>query len=176
MQLEEVLLELSLEPTRIYTIMKVVSTLVRSAQERKHGCALVLDFGSPLANISGQHLETPLDLKRHTDLDLATSLAKVDGALHIDMMYLKLHAFAALLDGRAVAGENRARGARYNSALRFTADHDQVVLVVVSSDRPISIIQHGAEIKAKCDWEPRYQCLREPMTLQEWVEESAGQG
>jgi hypothetical protein len=168
-QLEEVLLELNLEPNRIYTIMKVVSTLVRSAQERKHGCALVLDFGSPLANISGQHLETPLDLKRHTDLDLATSLAKVDGALHIDMMYLKLHAFASLLDGRAVAGESRARGARYNSALRFTAEHDQVILVVVSSDRPISIIQHGAEIKAKCDWVPKYQCLCEPMTLAEWI-------
>ncbi|MBU4525342.1 MAG: DNA integrity scanning protein DisA nucleotide-binding domain protein [Desulfomicrobium sp.] len=174
-QLEEVLLELNLEPNRIYTIMKVVSTLVRSAQERKHGCALVLDYGSPLANISGQHLETPLDLKRHTDLDLATSLAKVDGALHIDLMYLKLHAFAALLDGRAVAGENRARGARYNSALRFTAENNQVVLVVVSSDRPISIIQHGAEIKAKCDWVPRYQCLCEPMTLEEWIKESAGQ-
>lgn len=174
-QLEEVLLELKLEPSRIYTIMKVVSTLVRSAQERKHGCALVLDFGSPLANISGQHLETPLDLKRHTDLDLATSLAKVDGALHIDMMYLKLHAFAALLDGRAVAGENRARGARYNSALRFTAENNQVILVVVSADRPISVIQHGAEIKAKCDWVPRYQCLCEPMTLEEWLQESAGQ-
>lgn len=168
-QLEEVLLELSLDSNKLYTIMKVVSTLVRSAQERKHGCALVLDFGSPLANISGQHLESPLDLKRHMDLDLATSLAKVDGALHIDMMYLKLHAFAALLDGRAVAGENRARGARYNSALRFTADHDQVILVVVSSDRPISIIQHGAEIKARCDWEPRYQCLSEPVTLENWT-------
>lgn len=171
-QLEEVLLELNLEQNRIYTIMKVVGTLVRSAQERKHGCALVLDFGSPLANISGQHLETPLDLRRHTDLDLATALAKVDGALHIDMMYLKLHAFAALLDGRAVAGENRARGARFNSALRFTAEHDQVILVVVSSDRPISIIQHGAEIKARCDWTPRYQCLCEPMLLEEWADQS----
>jgi len=171
-QLEEVLLELNFDQNRIYTIMKVVGTLVRSAQERKHGCALVLDFGSPLANISGQHLETPLDLKRHTDLDLATSLAKVDGALHIDMMYLKLHAFASLLDGRAVAGENRARGARYNSALRFTAEHDQVILVVVSSDRPISIIQHGAEIKARCDWVPKYPCLCEPVPLEEWVGQS----
>ena len=171
-QLEEVLLELNLDSSKLYTIMKVVSTLVRSAQERKHGCALVLDFGSPLASISGQHLETPLDLKRHMDLDLATSPAKVDGALHIDMMYLKLHAFASLLDGRAVAGENRARGARYNSALRFTAEHDQVILVVVSSDRPISIIQHGAELKAKCDWVPKYQCLSKPITLEEWIEES----
>ncbi len=171
-QLEEILLELNLDSNKIYTIMKAVGTLVRSAQERKHGCALVLDYGSPLANISGQHLESPLDLKRHMDLDLATSLAKVDGALHIDMMYLKLNAFASLLDGRAVAAENRARGARYNSALRFTAEHDQVILVVVSSDRPISIIQHGSELKAKCDWVPRYQCLKEPLTLDQWIQDS----
>jgi hypothetical protein len=170
-QLEEVLLELNLDSNKIYGIMKAVSTLVSSAQERKHGCALVLDFGSPLASISGQHLESPLDLKRHMDLDLATALAKVDGALHIDMMYLKLNTFAALLDGRAVAGENRARGARFNSALRFTAEHDQVVIVVVSSDRPISIIQHGTELKAKCDWVPRYQCLCNPPTLSKWIQE-----
>lgn len=170
-QLEEVLLELNLDSNKIYSIMKAVGTLVSSARERKHGCALILDFGSPLACISGQHLESPLDLKRHVDLDLATALAKVDGALHIDMMYLKLNAFAALMDGRAVAGENRARGARFNSALRFTAEHDQVVVVVVSSDRPISIIQHGTELKAKCDWAPRYQCLCGPAALDEWIQE-----
>jgi DNA integrity scanning protein DisA with diadenylate cyclase activity len=168
-QLEEALLELNLDTNKLYTIMKAVGTLVSSAQERKHGCALVLDYGSPLANISGQHLESPLDLKRHMDMELATALAKVDGALHIDMMYLKLHAFATLLDGRAVGGENRARGARFNSALRFTADHEQVIVVVVSSDRPISVIQHGAELKAACDWVPRYQCLSEPPTLENWI-------
>ncbi len=168
-QLEEALMELNLEPNKIYAIMKAVGTLVRSAQERKHGCALVLDYGSPLAIISGQNLEAPMDLKRHMDMELATALAKVDGALHIDMMYLKLNAFATLLDGRAVGGENRARGARFNSALRFTAEHDQVIVIVVSSDRPISVIQHGTELKAACDWVPKYQCLSEPPTLQAWI-------
>lgn len=171
-QLEEILLELKINSSRSYAIMKVVTALVCSAQERKHGCALVLDFGCPLANISGQHLEEPLDLRRHVELDLAKSLAKVDGALHIDMMYLKLHAFAALLDGRAVSGENRARGARFNSALRFTAEHDQVILVVVSADRPISIIQHGTELTARCEWKPKYQCLATPPTLPAWIDEA----
>ena len=171
-QLEEALLELNLDSTNIFNIMKVVGKLVSSAQERKHGCAVVLDFGSPLASISAQHLESPLDLKRHMDLDLATALARVDGALHIDMMYLKLHAFAALLDGRAVPGENRARGARYNSALRFTAEHEQAILVVVSSDRPISVIQHGAELKAACDWIPRYHCMADPPAMEDWVQQN----
>lgn len=171
-QLEEALLELNLDSNKMYCIMKAVGALVRSAQERKHGCALVLDYGSPLASISGQHLESPLDLKRHMDLELATALAKVDGALHIDMMYMKLHAFATLMDGRAVAGENRARGARFNSALRFTAEHEQCIVIVVSSDRPISVIQHGTELKAACNWVPRYQCLSEPPSLEQWIAES----
>jgi DNA integrity scanning protein DisA with diadenylate cyclase activity len=172
-QLEEALLELNLESNRTYSIMKAVGALVGSAQERKHGCALVLDYGSPLASISGQHLESPLDLKRHMDLELATALAKVDGALHIDMMHLKLNAFATLLDGRAVAGENRSRGARFNSALRFTAEHDQLIVVVVSSDRPISVIQHGTELKAACAWVPKYHCQKDPPTLERWIDDSS---
>jgi len=168
-QLEEILMELRLEQNKVYSIMKFVGELVSSAQERKHGCAIVLDYGSPLAVISGQHLENPLDLRRHIELDLAKALAKVDGALHIDMMFMKLHAFAALLDGRTVPGENRARGARFNSALRFTAEHSEVIVVVVSSDRPISIIQHGAELTSRCEWEPRYKCLATPPTLAEWI-------
>lgn len=168
-QLEEVLIGLGMENNRIYCIMKIVNALVSSAQERKHGCALVLDYGRPLAEISGQHLETPLDLRRHLDLDLAKALAKVDGALHIDMLCMKLQAFATLLDGRAVPGENRGRGARFNSALRFTAEHKELLVVVVSADRPISIIQHGAELTAACAWKPKYQCLSTPPTMQEWL-------
>lgn len=167
--LEEALLEYNLGQNKIYTIMKTVGEIVRSARERKHGCTLVLDFGSPLANISAQHLETPLDLRRHVDLGLAKSLAKVDGALHIDLIYLKLHAFAALLDGRAVASENRARGARYNSALRFTAEHTDTIVVVVSSDRPISVILNGSEIKGKCMWEPACGSLSVPPLLKDWL-------
>jgi len=83
--------------------------------------------------------------------------AYLDGALHIgeDM---NLHGFACILDGKTVPGENRARGDRFNSALRFTAEHHDIVVIVVSSDRPVSIIQDGIELNAQCEWNSVSAC------------------
>jgi len=83
-------------------------------------------------------------------LALAAALSKVDGALHI-RADLHLYAFACLLDGHRVANEDRSRGARYNSALRFTSQHPQTIVVVVSADRPASIFQQGKELKNSYD-------------------------
>jgi len=101
-------------------------------------------------------------------LALAKSLAKVDGALHIGSD-LHLHGFACLLDGRAIQGENRARGARFNSALRFTAEHKNLIVVVLSSDRPVSVIQGGVELSAQCEWEAFSKLSSTPPTLKEWL-------
>jgi hypothetical protein len=171
-QLEEALLELPLDDTTRYELFKTVNHLVRSAQERKHGCALALDFSTPPLNLSGQHLTHSLDLTMPENLSLATSLAKMDGALHIGAD-LHLHGFACLLDGRSVPGENMARGARFNSALRFSAENEHVIVVVVSSDRPASTIQHGTELTALCEWSPVHRCLTPPPLLEDWLESSA---
>jgi len=74
-----------------------------------------------------------------------------------------------LLDGRSIAGEDRARGARYNSALRFTADHHNIMVVVVSADRPVSIIMEGVEVSAQCQWNPVSTCLFQPLPLELWI-------
>jgi hypothetical protein len=105
-------------------------------------------------------------------LDLAKSLSKVDGALHIGAD-LRLHGFACLLDGRTIVGENRARGARFNSALRFTAEHENLIVVVVSADRPVSVIHRGIDLNASPDWRPISQSLVQPPTLEEWLIGSA---
>ena len=136
-------------------------------RDRKHGCTLVVDTGREPMTMSGQHLEEPLDLTRSSQLKLACSLSKLDGAVHIGRD-LKLHGFACLMDGRSVPGENRARGARFNSALRFTAEHEDLVVVVVSADRPVSIIKDGVELTALCHFQ--HICgLRRPPLLAEWV-------
>jgi DisA checkpoint controller-like protein len=83
---------------------------------------------------------------------------------------MRLHGFACLLDGRAIASEDRARGARYNSALRFTAEHADIIVVVVSSDRPVSIIQSGIEISAACQWKPMSCRIVQPIPLNRWVD------
>lgn len=167
-QLEEALLESDLDPERGNDLFKIVAKLVHNAQIQKHGCTLVVDLNEKPVNISGQQLLQPLDLSDPASLSLAQSLSKVDGALHIGRD-LKLYGFSCLLDGRAIVAEDRSRGARFNSALRFCSEHKKILVVVVSMDRPAAVIQDGVEISAQCLWSPVPSCFVLPPTLKEWV-------
>jgi DNA integrity scanning protein DisA with diadenylate cyclase activity len=101
-------------------------------------------------------------------LKMVKSLAKVDGALHIGADQ-HLYGFACLLDGRSIPGEDRARGARYNSALRFTAEHANIIVVVVSSDRPVSVIHQGVDVNSFCKWDKRAGSMYNLERLDSWV-------
>jgi len=166
--LEELLLESTLEESKRDALFKIVLGIVDRAGEQRHGATLVIDLNLSPISISGQQLASPVDLTNETMLDLAKSLSKVDGALHIGAD-LRLHGFACLLDGRAIVSENRARGARFNSALRFTAEHESLIVVVVSADRPVSVIHRGVDLNAPSDWRPIPQSLVQPPTLEEWL-------
>ena len=166
-QLEEALLETDLEKVQSYTLFNTITAIVHNAQEQKWGCTLVVDLNDEPQEIAGQKLSSPLSLTVPKVLDLAKSLAKMDGALHISKD-LRLLRFGCLLDGHCVSGEDSSRGARYNSALRFTAENEQIVVIVVSADRPVSVVQNGVELSAVCEWEPVPQTLTPP-TLTEWI-------
>ena len=166
-QLEEQLLETDMSMEDQHTLMQVLSLMVNRVRDRKHGCTLVIDTGRKRIAMSGQHFEKPLDLQESSQLKLACSLAKLDGALHVGRD-LKVHGFGCLMDGRCVPGENRARGARFNSALRFTAEHEDIIVVVVSSDRPVSIIKNGVELTALCRFDHIHGLSRPPL-LAEWI-------
>ena len=172
--LEEALLESDIDPETGNTVFKIIAALVHQAEDQKHGATLVLDLNHSPVTISGQCFDRPLDLREPVMLDLAKSLLRVDGALHIGVD-VHLHGFACLLDGRAIVGENRARGARYNSALRFTAERANIIVVVVSSDRPVSIIQSGVEISAACQWKPVSCHIVQPLPLDQWVDHNGEQ-
>jgi hypothetical protein len=103
------------------------------------------------------------------NIDLACSLLKIDGAVHLTADSC-IHGFACLLDGRTINWENMARGARYNSALRFSAANSKVIVVVVSADRPVSIIFNGIEISAFCNWRPVCQHTPEPIQLDKYLD------
>lgn len=167
-KIEEALLDANLNPDVIHDLFSIISQIVHSAGNRKHGCTLVIDLNSEPIAIPGQNLEKPLDLTKEHMLRLAKSLAKVDGALHVGAD-LKLHGFACLLDGHAAPGENRARGARYNSALRFTNEHHELLVVVVSSDRPVSVIQGGVELTAQCEWKSLSGSIASSPLLSDWM-------
>ena len=169
-QLEETLLEIPLDGNDRHDLFQFANKMVASATNQSHGCTLVLDFNETPVKIAGQTLEEPLDLKDPEIRGLARALTKLDGAVHIGKD-VKVYGFACLLDGKAVSGENRGRGARFNSALRFTAEHSNIIVIVVSSDKPVSIIQRGAELTASCDWTQHFACVSTPPTLEEWIEE-----
>jgi hypothetical protein len=171
--LEEALLESPLDSETGSAVFKIIAALVHRAEDRKHGATLVLDLNSAPVDLSGQCFDRPLDLRDDSILVLAKSLLRLDGALHIGAD-MHLHGFACLLDGRNIPGENRARGARYNSALRFTAEHTDIIVVVVSADRPVSIIQSGVEISAACQWKPMSCGLVQPTRLDHWVNRNNG--
>ncbi len=167
-QLEELLLESKLEQSDSSLIFKIAVTLVHHAQLRKHGCTLIIDLNPVPLKISGQTLAPALDLRQPHMLKLAESLAKVDGALHIGADQ-HLYGFACLLDGHTFPGEDLARGARYNSALRFTKEHKDIVAVVVSSDRPVSVISQGVEVYGTCSLYNVGDCIFPLERLDYWV-------
>ena len=167
-EVEEILYESTLPAYQKTELFKIIATLVHNAQDRRHGCTLVIDLDPEPATIPGQSLSPPLDLRNRTQLELAQSLSKIDGALYIRRDQ-RLHAFACLLDGLAVPGESRSRGARFNSAVRFTARHENLFIVVVSADRPVSIIQKGIELNTLCDYLPPTPTT--PPTLEQWLDQ-----
>jgi hypothetical protein len=170
-QVEETLLESEIDPETGSILFQTVVQLVHHAQSEHFGCTIVIDLNWTPVSIAGHNLESPLNLRDPRSLQLAQSLLKVDGAVHL-CRDLQLHGFACLLDGHAIDGEDRARGARFNSALRFTAANKNIVVVVVSADRLVSVIQEGGEINAQCRWAPAAACDYAPTALREWLSEA----
>lgn len=168
-QLEEALLESCLDNDARHEMYRIVAQIVHAAEKAKYGCTLVIDLNEQPIYISGQHLNEALDLADEKMLALAADLAKVDGALHIGVDR-QLHGFACLLDGRAVASEDRSRGARFNSALRFTAINSNLIVIVVSADKPVSVIQEGVELNAQCILKPVSWLMATPPIMQEWLD------
>ncbi|MFA5903040.1 MAG: DNA integrity scanning protein DisA nucleotide-binding domain protein [Desulfobacula sp.] len=167
-ELEELLLDSELGPENTSPLFQTISQLVHSAGNRRHGCTLVVDLNEIPTVLSGHVLDPSLSLQEPRNLRLACSLLKIDGAVHITSD-LCLHGFGCLLDGKSITWENMARGARYNSALRFSADHPRIIVVVVSSDRPVSIIYNGIEINAFSHWKPVHLYTPEPVELKKYL-------
>ncbi|RPH41917.1 MAG: DNA-binding protein [Desulfobulbaceae bacterium] len=170
-EVEEALLDYDLDAAVRSSLFQIIVALVHNAQNKMFGCTLVIDLADKMALISGQSIKPPIDLCRENQLNLACALSKVDGALHI-RADLHLHAFACLLDGHTISGEDRARGARYNSALRFSAEHPKTIIVVVSSDRPVSVLQQGKKIRYSSRAELSPHCMLRPKSLDKWLAES----
>jgi hypothetical protein len=167
-ELEELLLDSDIEAEASTTLFRVVSHLVHTAGHARHGCTLVIDLNKVPIPLSGHVLDPPISLLEPKNIDLTASLLRIDGAVHLTSD-ASIHGFGCLLDGNTVTWENMARGARYNSALRFSAGNRRIIVVVVSADRPVSIIFNGIEVNAFRQWRPVYHYTPELLSLRQYL-------
>ena len=167
-EVEEILLDYDMDTTVSNGLFQIISYLVHNAQLAGHGSTFVIDLEKSEELISGQVITPPIDLKKAEHLELACGLSKTDGALHI-MADQHLHAFACILDGLSIPHEERARGARYNSALRFTAQNRDSIVIVVSSDNPVSVIYRGKDMGKEPVLTPHESCSLYPGKLRNWL-------
>jgi hypothetical protein len=112
--------------------------LVSFAVEAKHGTMLVI---SGHAAEEAARLTKPKRGVRPFAPDEATiaAAAAIDGAIMIDLEGMA-HGIGVILDGLAGDSENPARGARYNSAIRYLHGHQDSLIVVVSEDGMVDIV------------------------------------
>lgn len=123
--------------------IETLTALIDEVKLSGHGCTIVLHTNELPKEPASQTLQEPIEVKDH--LRLVRKMASVDGALLIDNK-MRVHAFGWLLDGAACQGEDRSKGARHNSALRYTACNPDAMALVVSVDGPVSIFVNGANI------------------------------
>ena len=162
-QVEEVVLDSDMNPEDVSTLFKIISGIVHSAASQRHGCSIVVDLNESPIFMPGNSVVNPLNLKIMKIWNWPNLLpggwcpAYRDG--------LEIAQICCLLDGDYVATENRARGARFNSALRFTAKHEKIMVIVVSSDSLVSVVMGGIVLDTKWRLKPSMICSG-PVLLQ----------
>jgi hypothetical protein len=113
--------------------------IVETAMEQTHGTTIVV---SEIAAQEAERLERQCTRVEPVVLgeDMVRRVTSIDGAVLLDREG-RCHAVGAILDGRATADGRAARGARYNSALRYVKDVGAPTLaVVVSEDGRVDVL------------------------------------
>jgi Probable sensor domain DACNG/Probable sensor domain DACNH/DisA bacterial checkpoint controller nucleotide-binding len=107
------------------------------AIEQRHGTMLVVtrEAASEAVRLESQGTRVKPTLLTPELLRLVTS---IDGAVLLEPAGL-CHAVGVILDGPATPAGTPARGARYNSAIRYTSAHKACLILVVSEDGPVDI-------------------------------------
>jgi len=113
--------------------------IVETAMEQPHGTMIVVTerAGEEAARLASQCTRIePVVLGE----EMIRRVTAIDGAVLLDAEG-RCHAVGAILDGRATADGRPARGARYNSALRYVNDAGSPTLaVVISEDGRVDVL------------------------------------
>lgn len=119
-------------------------SLAETATRQPHGTMVVI---TPKAATEVERLRqqaAPVDPVRLGE-EGVLALTAVDGALVADPRGV-VHGFSVILDGKATSKGNPARGARYNSAVRYTGSSKvPCIAVVCSEDGTVDIVSSSGE-------------------------------
>lgn len=150
-----------------------VAELIARAASQGHGATVVVDVSGRGRRLAGHALTKPLNLNKPEDLEVGARLSGIDGAVVLSPSGT-LTKFAALLDGSTTGSEDLARGARYNTAWRYSDLHRRDLLIVVSSDGPVTVFAGGEVVYPLEPPNPMIseRAVADP-TLEEWLERSA---
>ncbi|WP_180228200.1 tetratricopeptide repeat protein [Priestia megaterium] len=150
-------------PSDITDRLSKVIHIVEHATRQKHGTMLVI-AKPELAAMEIERLENQCIKVIKTDLmenkfnhkldNLIERITSIDGALYLDIEG-HCHAIGVILDGVAEKGQgDTARGARYNSAIKYYNINDikeNCVIVIISEDGMIDIIPESKEDTQKAN-------------------------
>jgi len=117
--------------------------LVEAAIEQKHGTMVVIldDAKDEAERLKNQAtIVKPFPLTGAVMKDVTA----IDGAVLIDMK-ATCYAIGAILDGVASDKGTPARGARYNSAIRYVDEKPKCIAIVISEDGMVNLIHKDTE-------------------------------
>lgn len=114
-----------------------ILTLADAAIEQRRGTMLVI---SKEAEAEAERLESQGTSVTPTLItpDLVKLVTSIDGAVLLDPQGL-CYGVGVILDGPATPQGSPARGARYNSAIRYLSAHPGCLIIAVSEDGPVDI-------------------------------------
>lgn len=113
--------------------------IVQAVLERGQGAIIVVSKNpkAETARLSGEGMPIEPD---YLEPEEAARLASVDGAVILGPD-ARCHAFGVILDGVANEGGDRARGSRFNSAVRYqNMETAGSVIIVISDDGTIDLL------------------------------------
>ena len=118
--------------------------LIRVARQETHGALIVISGDAPNEALRLEAQSTSIEPVSLTSAILS-DLTSMDGAILIDTQ-CNCHAIGVILDGMATGHGDRARGSRFNSALKYVqsraAESIPTIALVISEDGTVDALPH----------------------------------
>lgn len=117
---------------------KNIYSLIECAAKQKHGTMLVITNKAEQETKRLENQSTPIE-PINLNQELVHNLTTIDGAILLSPDGV-CHAIGVVLDGVASPKGDPARGARYNSAIRYISVNNDSLAVVISEDGTVDLV------------------------------------